>query len=221
MKSHKKLPLLILPNVVHFNTVVRNENMNTNNLYTNNTYNKSQSQFKTKKKMKYNLYNLNKNLLLTDCKFYNNNSNKNYKIDNDNKSSEIYKKCYNNDPNEFSLFSCINLFPIERKKRKINVQHNDKIINSNNIYDEYNGLTGNQFLFKISHNKLSNKTIKQKINANSFLKTNSLFRGANVGKLKYKNFINNNHKSGNSIKSKRTISSNRLIISFDSKNSNY
>jgi hypothetical protein len=59
----------------------------------------------------------------------------------------------------------------------------DEIIESENIHDDYNGLTEKQFLYKISHNK-SNKSINEKININAFRKNKGFVKGFVSKRLK-------------------------------------
>ena len=77
---------------------------------------------------------------------------------------------------------------IKLKKNKRNRNKKDKnmnkyvntnrnqVIETNNIYDIYNGLTEKQFLYKISHNK-SNKSIDEKVNVNAFRKNKGFVKG--------------------------------------------
>jgi hypothetical protein len=59
----------------------------------------------------------------------------------------------------------------------------NEIIESDNIHDDYNGLTEKQFLYKISHNK-SNKNINEKIYFNTFRKNKGFVKGFVSRRLK-------------------------------------
>ena len=59
----------------------------------------------------------------------------------------------------------------------------NEIIESENIHDDYNGLTEKQFLYKISHNK-SNKNINEKICFNTFRKNKGFVKGFVCRRLK-------------------------------------
>ena len=107
---------------------------------------------------------------------------------------KIYKEIFENDKviyNDIPILSLdkvrnynttINLSKKKKNKNSKNKSKNfvqssrNEIIQTNNIYDEYNGLTEKQFLYKISHNK-SNKSIDEKIKVNAFRRNKGFVRG--------------------------------------------
>ena len=120
-----------------------------------------------------------------------------YQTDNfyhDSNPQKVYKQIFENDKivyNDIPILSLDKVKDVNKiklKKNKINRNKKDKnmnkyvntnrnqVIETNNIYDIYNGLTEKQFLYKISHNK-SNKSIDEKVNVNAFRKNKGFVKG--------------------------------------------
>ena len=142
----------------------------------------SQSRDKSKK----NLGNKKNNFYLTSMSIYQTN---NYYHEYNPK--KVYKEIFENDKVIYNDIPILSLDKVKNfhkpkmnKSKKGSKNKNkqfvkspkNEIIQTNNIHDEYNGLTEKQFLYKISHNQ-SNKSIDEKIKMNAFRKNKGFVKG--------------------------------------------
>jgi hypothetical protein len=149
-------------------------------------------------KKKDNLYDQKNNFYLTSMSVYQ--TDNFYREPNPEK---VYKEVFKNEKviyNDIPIISLdkvtgINKIKKAKAKNKIRSKNKNKkykpqikkpkneIIESDNIHDDYNGLTEKQFLYKISHNK-SNKNINEKIYFNTFRKNKGFVKGFVSRRLK-------------------------------------
>ena len=149
-------------------------------------------------KKKDNLYDQKNNFYLTSMSVYQ--TDNFYREPNPEKVyNEVFKneKVIYNDIPIISLDKVTGINKIKKAKAKNKIRSKNKnkkykpqikkpkneIIESDNIHDDYNGLTEKQFLYKISHNK-SNKNINEKIYFNTFRKNKGFVKGFVSRRLK-------------------------------------
>ena len=92
----------------------------------------------------------------------------------------IYKQIF---PYDFEVdkYNNIPLLPLQRKRKDKN-ESGKPVINNDNDDDEYNGLTGTQFLYRISHKQHSHKNLE----VLNFKQNKGLYKGFVSRKMKEK-----------------------------------
>ena len=98
----------------------------------------------------------------------------------DQTKKRIYKQIF---PYDFEVdkYNNIPLLPLQRKRKDKN-ESGKPVINNDNDDDEYNGLTGTQFLYRISHKQHSHKNLE----VLNFKQNKGLYKGFVSRKMKEK-----------------------------------